>query len=193
MNAPPMLKTSLIYGTVAGALTIGVAILSLGLTGGESTHLASLEWLGYLTMILALSAIFVGVKRFRDNEQGGVISFGRAFAVGLGIAATAGVVYVAVWEISLAATDHAFIAEYTASMFAAKESAGASADELAAFAVEMEDMRVWYANPLFRIPMTFAEIFPVGLVISLIAAGVLRTKGGASRKSSARVPATSAS
>lgn len=188
-----MIKTSLIYGAVAGAITIGTAILSLSVSGGESTHLASLEWLGYLTMILALSAIFVGVKRFRDNEQGGVITFGRAFAVGLGIAATAGVVYVAVWEINLAATDHAFIVEYTASMLAAKESAGASADELAAFALEMEEMRVWYANPLFRIPMTFAEIFPVGLVISLIAAGVLRTKGGGSKKDSARASATSAS
>jgi len=33
---------------------------------------------------------------------------------------------------------------------------------------------VQYANPLFRLPMTFAEIFPVGVLVSLISALVLR-------------------
>lgn len=172
-----MVKTILPYGLVSGALTIGVGILSLSLSDGQSDHLGALEWLGYLTMIVALSAIFVGVKRYRDVELGGVITFGRAFAVGLGIAVTAGVVYVAVWEVNLAATDHAFIGEYTASLLETKAASGASEAELAAFTTEMEEMRASYANPLFRIPMTFAEIFPVGLLISLIAAAVLRTRG----------------
>ena len=29
-------------------------------------------------------------------------------------------------------------------------------------------------NPLFRMPMTFTEIFPVGVLVSLITAGLLR-------------------
>jgi hypothetical protein len=31
-----------------------------------------------------------------------------------------------------------------------------------------------YRNPLIRMPMTFLEIFPVGLLISLISAAVLK-------------------
>ncbi len=31
-----------------------------------------------------------------------------------------------------------------------------------------------YRNPLFRIPMTFIEIFPVGLLVALISAALLR-------------------
>jgi hypothetical protein len=39
---------------------------------------------------------------------------------------------------------------------------------------EMDAFRVQYANPLFRLPMTFAEIFPVGVLVSLISAAILR-------------------
>jgi hypothetical protein len=33
---------------------------------------------------------------------------------------------------------------------------------------------VSYANPLFRIPMVFLEIFPVGFIVALISAALLR-------------------
>ena len=39
---------------------------------------------------------------------------------------------------------------------------------------EMAQFGEMYANPLIRMPITFIEIFPVGLVISLIAAALLR-------------------
>ena len=31
-----------------------------------------------------------------------------------------------------------------------------------------------YANPLYRLPITFVEIFPIGVLISLISAVLLR-------------------
>ena len=39
---------------------------------------------------------------------------------------------------------------------------------------EMDAFKIQYADPLFRLPMTFAEIFPVGILVSLISAGLLR-------------------
>ena len=38
----------------------------------------------------------------------------------------------------------------------------------------MERLREQYANPVFRLPITFLEIFPVGLLITLVSAGLLR-------------------
>ena len=38
----------------------------------------------------------------------------------------------------------------------------------------MRAMAEAYRNPLFRLPMTFVEIFPVGLLIALVSAGLLR-------------------
>jgi hypothetical protein len=38
----------------------------------------------------------------------------------------------------------------------------------------MDAFKRQYANPLFRLPMTFAEIFPVGVLVSLVSAAILR-------------------
>jgi len=165
-----MRKIILTFGSISG-----VAIIASILLGGllaESLKFSQL--LGYLFMIVALSVIFVGIKRYRDHELGGVIRFGTAMLVGLGIAAVASVVYVGVWEINLSLTDHAFIEDYTSSVIAGKEADGVEGEELAALVAEMEVMKERYANPLFRVPMTFLEIFPVGLVVALVAAAVLR-------------------
>ena len=94
--------------------------------------------------------------------------------LGLGISVVAGVMYVFVWEIYLAMTDYAFMNEYTQSIIASKEAAGVSGAELETARAEMAQMVVNYAKPLFRLPMTFLEIFPVGVLISLISAAILR-------------------
>ena len=83
------MRYALVYGAIAGAIV--VAVIVAGLTLDLPNHFHS-EWFGYLVMLVALSLIFVGVKRYRDVECGGVIRFGRAFGLGLGIAAVAGVV-----------------------------------------------------------------------------------------------------
>ena len=176
-----MTRTMLKYGALSGAITIGSAILALHMSGGESTHMASLEWLGYLVMILALSVIFVGVKRHRDQELGGVIRFGQAFLVGLGISLVASAIYVVAWEINLAVTDNDFMAQYSASVLDQARNDGASEAELAKLSAEMEQATEQYKNPLFRVFITFSEIFPVGLLVSLIAAAVLRTSGKGKR------------
>ncbi len=165
-----MLRNALVFGSISGLIVI-VTIIT-GLAIGES-HFSS-EWFGYLVMIVALSMIFLGVKRYRDNELGGVIRFLPALGLGLGIAVVAGVIYVAVWEIYLAASGYHFMDHYVASIIAAKKAQGVSGAALADFTAQMNAMKVQYANPLFRLPMTFLEIFPVGLIIALISAAVLR-------------------
>ena len=118
-----MSKIIFTFGTTSGLVVIGGMLLSLTLrSDGES--MSSGEVVGYLIMIVALSVIFVGVKRYRDRELGGVIRFGQAFLLGLGISLVAGVAYVVAWEGYLAVTDHAFIEEYTRSVIEAKRSAG---------------------------------------------------------------------
>ncbi len=166
------MKYALIYGLMSGFVIIVTMIAGLALSSSGSFF--SSEWFGYLVMLVALTFIFVGVKRYRDVERGGVIKFGPAFAMGLGIAVAAGVAYVAVWEIYLAMTDYKFMDEYIAGIMRARQAAGASVESLAAEAAKLESMRDSYANPLFRIPMTFLEIFPVGLLVSLVSAALLR-------------------
>jgi hypothetical protein len=74
----------------------------------------------------------------------------------------------------LAVNDYEFIETYATSIVEAKELGGASESELAQAAAEAEKFRVQYSSPLFRLPMSFLEIFPVGLLVTLASAAVLR-------------------
>ena len=161
----------LVYGGIAGAIVISVLCASFALDLPNHT---SSEYFGYLVMLVALSLIFVGVKRYRDVECGGVIGFGRALGLGLGIAAVAGLVYVIGWELYLAATGWDFMADYSAGLIEGMRARGASAAEIAAKTEELRGFAEMYENPLFRMAMTFVEIFPVGLVVALVSAALLR-------------------
>jgi len=162
-----MRKLALVYGSITGFVIIVVNTVSFEMGVGH-------VWLGYLVMLIAFSAIFVAVKQYRDQALGGVMRFNTGFLVGLGITLVASVVYVAVWEVYLAATDYRFIDSYIEYVIAEQQASGASAAEMEALVVDTDTMREQYQSALFRLPMTFIEIFPVGLIVSLIAAFVLR-------------------
>ena len=59
-------------------------------------------------------------------------------------------------------------------LIAQQKTKGISAEALAKFVAEMEEFTKMYANPLLRMLMTFVEIFPGGVLVSLVTAGLLR-------------------
>jgi len=162
-----MLRISLIYGAIAGTVTI--AFMLLGFATGQSSLL-----FGYLSMIVSLSLVFIGIKRYRDVECGGIVRFLPALLVGVSIAAVAGVAYVLAWEVYLASTDYTFAAEYADNKIEEARAAMTPGPALDAKIAELREFVTMYADPAFRLPMTFIEIFPVGLVIALISAAILR-------------------
>ena len=167
-----MSRIILKFGLAAGLI---VAIpMCLLVANAEPGSAATSHFVGYLIMLLALSLIFFAVKRIRDQELGGVIRFVPALLVGLGISAVAGVIYVVAWEITLALTDFAFIDAYANAAIEAARAKGGSPGEIEAVVGQMAEFREQYSNPLFRMPVTFIEIFPVGVLVSLISAALLR-------------------
>jgi len=168
-----MLRTILTFGAAAGLVVALPMFLMLAMNPDPGSMSGS-HVTGYLLMLAALSLTFVGVKRYRDRVRGGVIKFVPALMVGLGISAVASVIYVIGWEITLAATDFAFAETYTRGAIDAAREKGASAAEIEQITVRMAAFQEQYANPFFRLPVTFIEIFPVGVVISLISAALLR-------------------
>jgi hypothetical protein len=168
-----MLRTIIKYGVIAGLVVGGFEFATfVAFSGMPPLKYGML--IGYTTMLVALSAVFVGIKRHRDVDRGGVIGFWQAFAIGLGISFIAGIFYVIAWEVVQAMTHMDFAGAYANAIIASEKAKGASAEALARLSAEMEDFKVQYANPMFRLPMTFVEIFPVGVLVSLVSAGLLR-------------------
>lgn len=166
-----MLRIILIHGLVAGLIIISGVIATI-VFSGDQPH--GNVFLGYLIMLLGMSAVFVGVKQHRDQRLGGVIRFLPAWGVGLGIALMASVAYVIVWEANLAATDYRFMDQYIAATLEARRAEGLSGEAYRTFEGQMRDMAESYKSPLYRLPLTFAEIFPVGLIVSFVSALLLR-------------------
>jgi hypothetical protein len=164
-----MIRTALIFGSISGLIIITGILLTFLLPNAHGS-----VWLGYLIMIVALSMILFGVKRYRDSELGGVIKFLPALGLGLAIAIVAGIIYVLVWEFYLYVTHYTFMDHYTAAILAQKKAAGLSGAALQAEIAQLNAMKAQYANPIIRMGMTFIEIFPVGVLIALISAALLR-------------------
>lgn len=171
-----MLRKILSYGALVG-LFAGGCLSVLAITFASRGMLAWGEIAGYLILLIALSAVFVAIKRHRDRELGGVIRFWPAFGLGLGISAVASLFYTASWELAVAVTQIDFATSYANFLIDQEAAKGASAETLAKLRTEMDQFKVMYANPLFRLPMTFLEIFPVGVLVSLVSAGLLRIRG----------------
>lgn len=147
------MKYALIYGLLSGSVIM--AVILGGSTFAPDSAILQTVWFGYLVMVVAMTFLFVGVKRYRDVEKGGVIRFLPALGMGLAIGLVAVIAYVAIWEIYLAVTRYAFIEQYF-------RGPG------------MEEVRAWYSNPLNRALWTSLELAPVALIMAFVSAALLR-------------------
>lgn len=168
-----MYRIILKYGVIAG-LIVGIPLSVMCVAMKDQPPATWGMVVGYLTMLVAFSTIFIAIKRQRDVERGGVIRFWPALGIGLGISLVASIIYVLAWEAALAITQVDFGTVYTNLLIDQEKAKGVSAEALERFTAEMREFAVQYANPLFRMPMTFAEIFPVGVLVSLVSAALLR-------------------
>jgi hypothetical protein len=170
-----MKKIVLINGLLAAIIIAGVSTVFLWRAGPDAAHSQS-EWLGYLIMLVGLAFIFVAIKQHRDNNLGGVISFVNAFQIGLLVTLIAALFYVAAWEAYYQNAGQGFIETYQQSYMEQLQSDGATAEELAVKKQEMNEFTELYDKLYFRAMITLLEILPVGLLMTLLAAFLLKTK-----------------
>ena len=93
-----MKKNILIYGLISGLVVAVLMAVNVGMVS-KSGNFDNGLLIGYASMIIAFSLVFVGIRNFRDKYNGGVISFGKAFKVGIFITLIASTIYVIVWLI----------------------------------------------------------------------------------------------
>jgi uncharacterized membrane protein YozB (DUF420 family) len=169
-----VLAYGLIAGAIVSALVIGLIALNRGDIDVERGHIY-----GYASMILAFLLVFFGIRRYRDTVGGGAIGFGRAVGVGLLITLVASAVYVVTWQIVYHGFLPDFAERYGAAVVERMRESGETAAAIAAKEAEVAHFAELYRNPLFNVAVTFLEIFPVGLVVTLISAAILRRKPAA--------------
>lgn len=169
-----MKKTVLTFGLISGVLTSVMMLATLPFFHkiGESKALI----IGYTSMVLAGLLVFFGIRSFRDNFSGGKLSFGRAFAVGILISLLSNCFYVGTWEIIYHEFMPDFAEKYAVQMVEQAKTSGASQEKIDRTARDAEQFVRNYRNPAYNVAMTFIEVFPVYLVMTLLSAAILRRR-----------------
>ena len=170
----PMKKTILTYGFISGAFSSLMMIASVPFE--HKIGFDKAEYLGYTLIVLSFLLVFFGIRSYRDNAGNGQIAFAKALAIGLSITLITCVCYVVTWEILYFTVLHNFMNEYSAHMVAKLKASGATAAAIQAQVQQLSKYKEQYENPLFNSAVTFLEPLPVGLVITLLSAAVLRKK-----------------
>ena len=171
-----MQKIVLRYGVLSGVILMSLSAVMLPLCLNGVIDFDHQEILGYTTMVLSFLLVFFGVRKYRDTVGGGAIGFGKAFQVGLLISLVTCAMYVIAWEVAYFNLFPHFLDGYSAHVLAKMRAGGASEAAIQAQAAQLAELAKHYTNPLFNSAITFMEVFPVGLIVTLVSAGILRRK-----------------
>ncbi len=166
-----MKKTVLVYGLIMGAIFISGALYMTNLLFYKNPEIKGNDFLGYVAMIIIYSLIFFGVRNYRNQYLDGFISFKKAFKTGALITLTAATFYVVVWLFYYYLFVPDFMDKYTEYVLR-----HAAPSELEDKTQMMNNFKTMYKNPLFVILITYAEILPLGLVVSLVSSLILKKK-----------------
>jgi ABC-type xylose transport system permease subunit len=170
-----MKRIVLRFGLASGAILILTSALVLLCVRG-TIDFDHGQIFGYAAMVLSFLMVFFGIRSYRDHVGAGAIGFGKAFQVGILITLITCAIYVVSWEIAYFNFFPDFLDQYNAHVLLKMRAKGASPAAIQEATMKMAEMAKHYGNPLYNSAITFMEVFPVGLIVTLFSAAVLRRK-----------------
>ncbi len=171
-----MKKIIITYGLISGAIVAAMIFISIPLWRTGVLTFDNGELVGYTTMVVAFTLIFIGIKSFRDKQPNGAVTFWQGVKIGVLITAIASVCYALSWEVSYTMLGDDFTTQALEHYFQEMKNDGLTEAQIAAKRREFDEFQVYYKNPIIRFAITLTEIFPVGLGITLLSAALLRRK-----------------
>ena len=162
------------YGIIAGVIVSAMLLITQPLFRNGTLNHDNGMLIGYTSMIIAFTTIFVAVKTYRDKHLNGAITFGTAFQIGILITVVASIVYAVTWEVYFNTIGSDFVEWYNQCQLDKLTKEGASVEKIEQTKAQLAQFAELYKNPFIRFGMTLVEIFPVGLIITLVCAGLLR-------------------
>ena len=169
-----MKKIVLVFGLISGALMTVFMFASMPFV--DRIGMDRMVFVVYTWIVLAFMLVFFGVRSYRENVNGGAVTFGRAFMVGILITLISSICYLIAWQIFYYNFMPDFFEKYAAHVIEKARASGAGPEAIQAQTQEMDQMKQLVKNPFLHAAFVFLEPFPVGLIITLISAAILRKK-----------------
>ena len=161
----PIIRNGVYSGLVMLAL-FGIAYM----IGGD---FEKQETVGYLSILISLVFVFLGIKQYRDEIGNGNITFGKAMQVGLLIVLVPSIVFGLYNLFYIEYLDPDFIENYYADILA-EMKASLSPEEFEVKAVEIEAEKEAFGSPMVQFGAMAVTVFLMGIVVSVISSFVLK-------------------
>lgn len=170
-----IIKYGIISGSIAGLLLF-LATLIFKNIGIDKVGFDNFGYFGFTLILISMMIIFFGIKSFRDLQSDGVITFGKCFLTGLGILLISSIIYSLSWVIIYHFFLPTFMDDFANYYINQTKNSGGSQVELANKLQEVNQMKEWYKTPFSVFAITLLEPIPVGLLVTIVSAFILRKK-----------------
>lgn len=167
-----MKKTVLTFGVLSGVLSAAMMFATVPFV--EQIGFDRGVVVGYTAIVISFLFVYFGIRSYRDDVLGGKITFGTGFNVGILITLISCAFYVAGWLVVYYNFMPDFGQKYAAYIVESARASGASQAEIDTAITRGKEAMEMLKNPMTNAAVTFTEPFPVGLIITVISAAVLR-------------------
>ena len=169
-----MLRIALIYGLLSGIVSC-IPFLLFPMSSEATTDMKKATITGLICILLAAALVFLAILSYR-KQLGGAISFREAFVSGLYVSLISALLYASVWEVYYNTRGQKFVEVYTTMQVRQMEKDKKPVTEIEKRKQEMKKWGDDYRKFPVRFITTVGEVLPVGIVVSLIAAAILKRK-----------------
>lgn len=176
-----VLKYGTISGLIAAALMFTTVLIEKKYGFGSTPPI-----LGYAGIVLAFIPLYFGVKEYRETLGGGALTFLKGLNVGIIIIVISGLFYAISWLIVYYIVTPDFPEKYSAFLVEQIKGSVKTLKDTAAIHKQLKDtvmvkqQMIQYKdmakNPFIFGALTFTEPLPLGVVLALVCAGILRKK-----------------
>ena len=167
-----MKKTVIKFG-LYGFLTAAILFLLALVLGGKLSY-GTQEIIGYSSIVVSLVFVFFGIKNYRDKENHGSISFGKALGIGMLITLFAALGFAIIDFIYTAYINPDFLNQFVNHSIENLEKTYSGA-ELATKTAELKNSMEGMTSSILALIM-FATVLLIGFVVSLISSFILNKK-----------------
>src|SRR5687767_3327283 len=159
------------YGIYATLTIVGLGWGAFFLL--KNTELSLQVVAGYLSMLLAMIFVFLGIRHFRDRVNDGYLSFGQGLKIGVLIVLIPAVAF-GLFDILYTEVLNPTWKEDYYSKYIENLRKSVAADKLDAAIKKAEKEKEMFSNPGFQFLLMGGTVFIIGFIVTIISSLTLR-------------------
>ncbi|OKY27428.1 DUF4199 domain-containing protein [Thalassotalea sp. PP2-459] len=164
-----MKKLIMKYGLIAGVIVVCIPFIGSLVMGSDPSTYQMGEIIGYSTMIFSLLTIFLAVKEYKAQCKE-VVSFKQIFLLGIGITFIAAFMFGVYNVLYATVIEPDFMNNYFNYYIENIRNSGATEEVINQQIAQLEQEKSFFMNPMVNFSVMFANVFMIGLIISIVSA-----------------------